>query len=207
MTPFTLDLAQIASTKLESLRDAFETKLADALSSEAAMAPHQLELILKRAPDGPYTHPAIDGAWKGFQWGGDHVRALVRTMLDRLDSEQMRDAARPNAAVVLASHDPTRKDERIDWSLPLFDSDGFEHALVVLGGVQVVTRHSFVFAVWDRRSLHLVHDPGMAGEPPLSLGNTPMTDEERRRRESNALAALRQIDQQDNEPADEAPRG
>lgn len=141
----------------------------------------------------------------------------MRRTLDRLDSAQQgdvqrdatgaRDPARPNAAVVNASFDPTRENEKIDWSLPLYDSDGFQHALVGLGGVQAVTRHAFVFVVWDRRSLKLVNDPGLAGEPPLSLGNTPMTDEERSRRRALALNALRQRHELEEAPEADAPRG
>ncbi|WP_454912907.1 hypothetical protein [Variovorax gossypii] len=217
MAPFQLDLAQITSTKLESLREAFEATLSNSLRDEPGLGAAPLDLILERTPEGPYVHPAIDGAWNGFQWGGDHVRALVRRTLDRLDSAQQgdvqrdatgaRDPARPNAAVVNASFDPTRENEKIDWSLPLYDSDGFQHALVGLGGVQAVTRHAFVFVVWDRRSLKLVNDPGLAGEPPLSLGNTPMTDEERSRRRALALNALRQRHELEEAPEADAPRG
>lgn len=205
MKPFPLDL--VTATKLESLREAFESQLSDSLNNELGLGPMQLKLILQRSPEGRYVHAAIDGAWKGFQWGGDHVRRLVRSTLDRLDAVQDRDATRPNAAAVLTSHDSTRKNEPIDWSLPLYDSDGYEHALVVLGGVQVVTKLAFAYVVWDRRTRQLAHDPGLPGEPPLSLSNSPMTDDERSRRQERALAALRQIDLPDEEPTGEAPRG
>lgn len=216
MSTFRLDLAHITSTKLESLREAFEATLTRSLREEHGLEAAQLEQILERTSDGPYVHPAIDGAWNGYQWGGDHVRGLVRSMLDRLDSTYGRDVqreasgasdpARPNAAVVNASFDPTRENEKIDWSLPLYDSDGYQHTLVGLGGAQAVTRQAFLFVVWDRRTLTLANDPGLEGESPLSLGNTPMTDEERGRRRALALDALRQYHATDEAPA-EAPRG
>lgn len=119
------------------------------------------------------------------------------------------DPLRPNADAVAASHYPTRSDEPVDWSQPLYDSEGFEHRLVELGGVQVVTRISFAFAIWDRKSLTLVGPD--VGEV-QTIGNTPLSAEERERRRVAAqllLEDLRVAPSEPNEPdvTGAVPRG
>lgn len=120
-----------------------------------------------------------------------------------------RDPLRPNADAVAASHYPTRSDEAVDWSQPLYDSEGFEHRLVELGGIQVVTRISFAFAIWDRKSLTLVGpDVGEA----QTIGNTPLSAEERERRRDAAQLILEDLRVAPSEPNEQdfpgaAPRG
>ena len=100
----------------------------------------------------------------------------------------------------------------MDWSLPLFDSDGYEHRLVDLGGIQVVTKVSFAYVVWDRRTLEMRDNPG-PGE--LTIGNTPMAEEERERRRMEGAAILgqlhaqaaRQADAEHDDERSSAPRG
>lgn len=122
---------------------------------------------------------------------------------------QPRDPLRPNADAVAASHYPTRSDEAVDWSQPLYDSEGFEHRLVELGGIQVVTRISFAFAIWDRKSLTLV-GPGVGDAQ--TIGNTPLSAEERERRRDAAQLLLEDLRVAPSEPNEQdlpgaAPRG
>lgn len=120
-----------------------------------------------------------------------------------------KDPSQPNAEAVAASHYPSRPQEAVDWSLPLFDSEGYEHRLVELGGVQVVTRISFAFAIWDRRTLTLVSPEADAGH---TIGNTPLPPAERERRRAEAaqmladMHAARTAASDQAGPAD-APRG
>jgi hypothetical protein len=97
-----------------------------------------------------------------------------------------------NARVAAASSHPPRDGENVDWSCRLFDSDGYEHSLVVLGGVQVVTKLAFAYVVWDRRVGQCVSHLH-SGDGPLAIGNEPMSDLERHRRQVAAVEALRQM--------------
>lgn len=54
-------------------------------------------------------------------------------------------------ALALSGYKVTDKDA-IRWDQPLFDTDGFEHSLVALGSREVVTKQSFTYSVWDRRT-------------------------------------------------------
>lgn len=96
-----------------------------------------------------------------------------------------------NTAALASTHYPVRPDEEIDWGCQLFDSDGFEHRLIQLGGIQVVTRISFAFAVWDRSTGRLANTDAQAGDG-YCISNTPMSDEERGKRRDAALERLRQ---------------
>jgi hypothetical protein len=100
------------------------------------------------------------------------------------------DPARPNAEVVAASYYPVQKGEPVDWSLPLFDSDGYPHRLVELSAIQVVTKHSFAYVVWDRRTLEMVYNPG---PDCLRIGNTPMSESERERRRQIGASVLAEL--------------
>lgn len=219
MTSLNLDLRRLPTPKIEALRDTFEAHLRATLFQ--GLPEDTARQLLDRTGAG-YTEGHIDAAWNGFQWGGDHVRTLVHEALQHLDGRrEVRklgdapgDPARPNAEVVAASYQPTQKDETVDWSLPLFDSDGYEHRLVDLGGIQVVTKVSFAYVVWDRKTLEMRDNPG-PGE--LNIGNTPMPEEERERRrqvgaailgELHAQAARRDDDAQDDQDdRGQAPRG
>lgn len=217
MTSLDLVLRRLHTQKSDALRDMFEAHLRTTLlqgrSEETALQ------LLERTGDG-YSEGIINAAWTGFQWGGDHVRSQVDKAMQHLDGrrggrrlgDSPVDPARPNAEVVAASYRPTQQNEAVDWSLPLFDSDGFEHRLVDLGGIQVVTKISFAYAVWDRKTLQMRDNPG-PGE--LTIGNTPMPEvvRERRRKEGAAIlgqlhaqAAL-QVDAEPDEDRGQAPRG
>ena len=209
-------LGDLPAPKLESLREAFEATLHVALLKD--IPEDARAQVLLKTESGNYFDPAIDGAWHGFQWGGDHVRGLVQNALRKLEGRHLgevrrvgdapADPARPNAEAVAASHYPSREDEMIDWSLPLFDSDGYQHRLVELGGVQVVTRYSFAFVVWDRKTLQMVGDPWNPPTSPLSITNTPMSEEERERRRQVGFQMLSELQEQaarDETPA--TPRG
>lgn len=64
---------------------------------------------------------------------------------------------------------------KIDTNSPLFDSDGYQHTFVVGNGTHIVTKYSFAYAVWDAKTgaCLVVNCDG------LTLGNTPLADEER----------------------------
>ena len=217
-SPHLLDLRKLPTPKIEALRDTFESHLRSTLFQGLPEA--TARQLLVRSKDG-YAEAHIDAAWNGFQWGGEHVRSLVQAALQHLGPSEVRkpgdapaDPTRPNAEVVAASHYPGKKDDPVDWSLPLFDSDGYAHRLVELGGVQVVTKVSFAYAVWDRKTLELRDNPG-PGQ--LTIGNTAMAEEERERRRQvgaellaglHASASAAQAIEDD--PVDEgapAPRG
>lgn len=94
-----------------------------------------------------------------------------------------------NAAVVAAGYYPVTEKDAIDWRCKLFDDEGYEHRLIALGGVQVVTKVSFAYAIWDRRSGKCVsHEEG-------KISNVPMTDAERMRRYIVGRELLRELRQ------------
>lgn len=104
----------------------------------------------------------------------------------RIPSEQ-------NAAVAARSHYPPRPQEPVDWSCRLYDSDGHEHVLIDLGAQQLVTKVSFAYVVWERRSGRCIsHFEAVAGDV-LTIRNQPLTDVERHRREVAAQEALRRM--------------
>ena len=195
MTSLNLDLRRLPTPKIEALRATFEGHLRSALFQ--GRPEETVRQLLERAGTG-YVEAHIDAAWNGFQWGGDHVRTLVQEALHQLDDDhkpadvrkvgaEPADATRPNAEAVAASHYPSKDDEEIDWALPLFDSDGYPHRLVELAAIQLVTKVSFVYALWDRRTLTLVNNPD---QTPLTIGNTPMSPEEREGRRQLGAALL-----------------
>lgn len=221
MTSQHLDLRRLPTPKIEALRGTFEGHLRTTLFQ--GMPDGTVRQLLERVGTG-YVEGHIDAAWNGFQWGGDHVRTLVQEALHQLDDDfkpaEVRkigadpaDPTRPNAEAVAASYYPSTNGEGIDWSLPLFDSDGYPHRLVELGGIQVVTRHSFAFVIWDRKSLSMVNNPDDA---PLTIGNTPMSPEERERRRQvgaallgdlHAQAAAQRAEEDQGDERSSAPRG
>jgi hypothetical protein len=85
---------------------------------------------------------------------------------------------------------PVREDEAIDWGCQLFDSDGFPHRLVDLGSIQVVTKISFAYAIWDRKTGALVNTDLQAGDG-YCISNTPMSEEMKQQRREAALEYLR----------------
>lgn len=211
MTSPLLDLRKPSSPESEALRLAFESQLRATML--LGMPEDRCLQLLARANAG-YVEARIDAAWNGFQWGGDHARSLVIRSEIRKPGDAPADPARPNAEVVAASYEPTKKGETIDWSLPLFDSDGYPHRLVELSSIQVVTKYSFAYVVWDRRTLEMLNNPG---QDTLRIGNTPMPEEERERRRQVGAALLGELhaqahaqqesaqDQDDERAA--APRG
>jgi len=222
MSSLNIDVRKLPTPKIEALRQTFEATLRDTLFK--GLPQDTSGHLLERVGTG-YVEAHIDAAWNGFQWGGDHVRGLVQDALQHLqrdDSREVRrpgdapaDPARPNAEVVAASYQPTTKGEAVDWALPLFDSDGYPHRLVELGAVQVVTKYSFAFAVWNRKTLQLISHQAPEG---LTIGNTPMSPQERERRFKAGAAMLATLQElhaesagQAETPSDEerrdAPRG
>ncbi|TBR76827.1 MAG: hypothetical protein EPN64_06285 [Burkholderiaceae bacterium] len=204
-TPFDLvNQAKSDTTKIEGLRKSFENELHSMLP--ANIDPGLYQSLFKRSRDGgSYVDSHIDAFWFGFQRGGSYVGHQVKDSLRELSDNPATprntensplDPLRPNAGVVSQSHYPGRPNESVDWVAPLFDSDGYPHTLVALGAVQAVTKVSFAFAVWDRKTLTCNVD----GHE-LRLGNTPMSSEERARRKAEGLALLRSLDASKPEPA------
>ena len=213
MTTQRLDLRRLHTPEIEALRAPFEGHLRSTLLQ--GLPDGDVRKLLERAGTG-YVEGHIDAAWNGFQWLAQET--LIRLEDDHKPAEVRKvgaapaDASRPNAEAVAASYYPLTNGEEIDWALPLFDSDGYPHRLVELGGIQVVTRHSFAFVIWDRKSLSMVNNPDGT---PLTIGNTPMSPEERERRRQvgaamlgdlHAQAAQRAEDDQDDERSS-TPRG
>jgi len=95
-------------------------------------------------------------------------------------------------ALTLTSY-PVAEGEAIRWDRPLFDSEGYEHTLVSLGAREVVTKQSFTFSVWDRKTGRCHRE----GAEELTIGNKPLSPQERVRRAAQAQAtweAFKKVD-------------
>ena len=107
-----------------------------------------------------------------------------------------------NALVVIASHYPVTEKDVVDWNSRLFDDEGFEHRLVHIGGIQAVTKLSFSYAIWDRRT-----GKGMSHhEVGCRIGNAPMSDIERTKRHAEALRLMREWRESSYKPSTEVPK-
>lgn len=73
----------------------------------------------------------------------------------------------------------------IDLSKPLFDSDGNLHTLVASNGIEIVTKISFVYVIWNAKTGAAMKD----GAEGIYLGNEPMSVEELARRTTEAEIA------------------
>lgn len=89
------------------------------------------------------------------------------------------------AALALTAYKP-RPDEAINWNAPLFDSDGYQHTLVSMGAIEVVTKHSFTFVTWDRKTGACKRE----GCADLVLSNRSMTPQERAERFADGEKAM-----------------
>jgi hypothetical protein len=99
----------------------------------------------------------------------------------------MRKPSETNAAAVARSYHPARPDERVDWNCCLYDSAGYEHVLIDLGAVQLVTKLHSCYVIWDRRTLKCVSHQ----DDDLVIRNTPLTDVEKHQQHVLAREALR----------------
>lgn len=107
----------------------------------------------------------------------------------------MQSYARIHSILAATSH-PPRPGELVDWTKPLFDSDGYEHALVAMNSSQVITSLVGRFVVWDRK-LMVTEAEGTASDGgQLKISNTPMPAEELQRRRAHGLVALEGLRQQ-----------
>lgn len=104
------------------------------------------------------------------------------------------------AALALTSY-PVKEGETIRWDRPLFDSEGYEHTLVSLGAREVVTKQSFTFSVWDRKTGRC-HREGADG---MTISNRPMSPQERSRRAAQAQATWEAFKRVDEARAQSAP--
>ena len=96
-------------------------------------------------------------------------------------------------AAVASSFYPQRTGEAVDWLAPLFDSDGYPHALVALGGLQFVTQQNAFYVVWDRAKLTAVYEVTNSMGERLTIGNAPMSEMELERRRMTGAALLEQL--------------
>lgn len=103
-------------------------------------------------------------------------------------------------ALALSGYKVTESDA-IQWDRPLYDSDGFEHSLVVLGSVEVVTKQSFVYCVWDRKTGQCKRE----GADGIVIGNKPMSEQEHARRRAVGQAIMDDLRAQAAAPS-ELPR-
>jgi hypothetical protein len=175
------------SSANDGLRLAFESELRTTMFH--GLSDDKCLQLLARTDSG-YVNGEVGAAWTGFQLGGKHAREFMGRPAIRKPGDAPADPARPNAEVVAASYEPTKPDEAIDWSLPLFDTDGYPHRLVELSSIQVVTKYSFAYVVWDRRTLEMMNNPGPDS---LRIGNTPMSEAERERRRQIGAALLSEL--------------
>ncbi len=141
----------------------------DRLSSTLTPEFRQTSLVQRLRPEDKTVFAALLG-----EFARSH---LGMVLVDRFDRKQM--------ALATAQY-PPRPDEPIDWSRPLFDSDGFEHSLVHLGAVEVVTKQSFTYCVWDRRTGQCLRE----GASDLSLSNEAMTPAQREQRVRDMAMAI-----------------
>ncbi|HWS26415.1 MAG TPA: hypothetical protein VN259_07530 [Xanthomonadales bacterium] len=102
---------------------------------------------------------------------------LGMTLVNRFD---------PRGAALATTNYPQREHEIINWGLPLFDSEGFEHTLIDLGGIEVVTKQGFAYCVWERATGRCRR----AEATDLILSNTPLTPERREQMAYEAAMAL-----------------
>ena len=93
-----------------------------------------------------------------------------------------------NAAVVASGRYPVTDKDAIDWSSKLFDQDGFPQQLVAIGGIQVVTKNSFAYSIWNRKDGKCVSHQS---EGDYFIGNQPLSDIELTRRKQVGLEILR----------------
>ncbi len=79
-----------------------------------------------------------------------------------------------------------------DWHLPLWDTDGFPHALVAKTSIQAVTRCGSGFAVWNARTgaLEFPSDSTLSAIGiPYQLRNCDLNEDERRHKDRAACVA------------------
>ena len=99
-------------------------------------------------------------------------------------STSVKIASPENELVVSRSRQSVTANDKIDWRCKLFDSGGFEHELIAFSGIQTVTKYSFCYAIWDRKSgvcISGVDD---------SISNTQLTELQRQERYDKAMSQL-----------------
>lgn len=109
----------------------------------------------------------------------DHLGLLI---VDRRD---------PSALALASTLNPVKVGEPVQWDQPLFCSDGFQNSLVVLGARDVITMSATAYVVWDR----LTGKCKMAGCEGLTIGNSPLSEQETRRRHHQNIGVLRGMPQ------------
>lgn len=92
------------------------------------------------------------------------------------------------AALALTGYKP-QEGESIQWDRSLFDSDGYEHTLVHLGAVEVVTKYAFTYSVWNRKNGVCLRE----GCGDLSLSNKPLSKQELALRKAEGARMLSEL--------------
>lgn len=74
----------------------------------------------------------------------------------------------------------------IDTTAPLYDSDGYQHHFVAGNGIEIVTKISGVFVVWNAKTGECLK----VGSEGCVLGNTPLPPDELARQKPRAHGCL-----------------
>ena len=147
--------------------------------------------ILSRK-ESRFRVPSIDSPHRKF-W--EHLKAGGRVWRDDringvkewLDLERLGGDA--NEINRYGHKDLSLTGPEIDVTLPLYDSDGYEHHFVTRSTREIVTKRSGLFCVWDARTGSCLR----SGAEGYYLGNTPLSDEEMERRKQEGARILTEI--------------
>lgn len=132
-----------------------------------------------------------------------HAASLVAEFAKRELGLVVIDPRAPVETALRTTSYPVDAEEDIRWDKPLFDSDGYEHTLISLGGIEVVTKHSFAYAVWNRKTGVCQRE----GCSEMTISNTPMSEEVREARRAAAGEILADLHAQAAIDNANRPRG
>ena len=118
------------------------------------------------------------------------ISQLVRTFSKDCLGMNLSDKTNPRQNALDSTFYPVRDNETIKWDEPLFDSDGYSNTLIALSSFDVVTKCSIAYVVWDRKTGQCKNRDC----EDLTIGNTPMSDEDRADRQAKLLETLRSGD-------------
>lgn len=123
------------------------------------------------------------------------ISELVRAFSkDRLGMH-LSDKSNPSQNALDLTFYPVRDNDTIRWDEPLFDSDGYPNTLIALSAFDVVTKCSIAYMVWNRKTGQCKNKDC----EDLTIGNTPMSNQDIAIREAHLLEILRSGDGISNE--------
>jgi hypothetical protein len=141
---------------------------------------------------------ARDATFKQTSLANDlspETKEIFKTLLANFAKEHLGavlvDRYNPKDAALALTHYKPRPDEAIDWTKPLYDSDGFEHALIAMSSLEVVTKSQIAYVQWDRKTGECKRD----GCTDMKIGNAPMSDEVRAARRAEAEKVMNDLRQ------------